>query len=119
MADQQKQLEIVIRGINLTIRFKEFLLTKDVHSRSIILNKCIEWFSYELSHSPNESSANCYAWFQNARNVNDEFSNEMRKETFKSHNIWGELHYNLSGNLLLQKLISFFLVDIAPSEDLR
>ena len=119
MTEQQTQLEHTIRGINLTIRFKEFLLTKDVHSRGIILSKCSEWFGYELSHSSTESNSKCYAWFQNARNINDEFSNEMRKEAFKSHNIWGDLHYNLSGNLSLQKLISFFLVDIAPSEDLR
>jgi hypothetical protein len=117
--EQQIDLENTLRGIQLSIQFKEFLLSRDVNSRGIILSKCSDWFQLENSHSPSETNNRCYVWFQNMSNINQEFSNETRKEVLKSHITWGDLHYNLSKNLAFQKLVGVFLNGILPSDDLR
>ena len=116
---QQEELEIALRGIKLSIEFKEFLLSKDIHSRRVVLDKCKEWFQLEYSHTPDDLINKCFLWFQHAQTINQNNDDESRKEHVKSHYIWEDLHTNLSKCLSFQKLVNFFLHGILPSSDLR
>jgi hypothetical protein len=105
---KQEELEIALRGIKLSIEFKEFLLSKDIHSRRVILSKCIEWFQLEYSHTPDERVNNCYLWFQEVYAINQNSQDEKRKDLIKSPELWDNLHLNLSKCLSFQKLVRFF-----------
>ena len=116
---QQAELESELRGIKLSIEFKEFLLNKDIHSRYIILDKCTEWFRLEYISSQNQSVQACYIWFQNAKLFHQNADSETRKEVLKSSILWDELHHTHSKCLAFQKLINFILHGVSPSDDLR
>ena len=119
VSKQQEELEITLRGIKLSIEFKEFLLSKDIHSRRIIIHKCKEWFQLEYSHTLDDNVNKCFLWFQEVDAINQYSQDETRKDLIKAPELWDRLHLDLAKCLSFQKLINLFLYGILPSNDLR
>jgi len=88
------------RAIAHAIKFKEYLLLRDVSSRRIIIDHCIE----KLQDSPH-----AVLWFQNLRNINDQLDAKDRKEQIKADACWDELILTLTYNEYLNTLIGAFL----------
>ena len=106
---QQEELESTLKGIKLSIEFKEFLLSKDINSRRIILNKCKEWFQLEYSRTLDESVIKCFLWFQEIEAINQICTGEMRKDLIVASELWDRLHLELPKCSAFQKIINMFL----------
>ncbi len=70
------------QSIARAIKFKEYLLNRDVSSRRIIIDQCIRG----LDQSPK-----IVMWFDNLRIINDQLDNKDRKEQIKADACWDDL----------------------------
>ena len=70
-SEQQKGLELNLRGIRLAIQFKGFLLGLDLQSRRHILDYCKRWFDLEMNRPTEDTERNnrLFIWFQSAHNI--------------------------------------------------
>lgn len=68
-----------IRRIATAIKFKEYLLNRDVQSRRIVIDYCIEKLGLT---TPIRN------WFQNLRMINDQIDAKDRKEQIKADAFW-------------------------------
>lgn len=116
---EQLKIENALIGIRLSIQFKEFLLSKDVNSRAIILEHCYNWFLLEEQRMPYDSQVHeCAVWFQNSLSINFLHNSFDRKKQITDIDLWNNLHYELSKCPSFLKLMKFILGGIAPSQDL-
>ncbi len=66
------------------IRFKRMLLALDLHSRRVLLDKCIEYVG--------ETSPPLRTWFEKCRMLSDyDTQNDLRKNELRSSEFWEEL----------------------------
>jgi hypothetical protein len=93
-----------IEAVALTIRFKEYLLNRDVASRRVILNTCI----MTVEGWENEKRAQILVWLQNLLAINDIMSSKERKEQVRYDACWDELHYDLVKSDGFMTLIGMF-----------
>ena len=85
--------------IALAIRFKEYLLLRDISSRRIILDHCIQ----ALSQYPI-----IVAWVQNLRAINDQFDAKDRKDQLKADAFWNDLILTHASNSVLRDIMRAF-----------
>lgn len=71
-----------IRRIAVAIKFKEYLLNRDVSSRRIVIDYCIEKLGL-LNGIRN--------WFLNLRAINDQIDAKDRKEQIRMDAFWDDL----------------------------
>jgi hypothetical protein len=119
-SEQQKELERNLRGIRLAIQFKGFLLSLDLQSRCHILDYCRRWFDLE-KNKPTEGveiNNRLFQWFQNAHNIYMNDDDQSKKQQITSSYIWDDLYINLSTSFSFQKLVSFFMNDSLPQDNL-
>jgi len=119
-SEQQKALELNLRGIRLAIQFKGFLLGLDLQSRRHILDYCRRWFDLEKNRSTEDTERNIrlFIWFQNAHNIYMNDDEHSKKEQITSSHIWDDLYINLSGSFSFQKLVGFFMNGSLPQDNL-
>jgi hypothetical protein len=120
-SDQQKVLELNLRGIRLAIQFKNFLLGLDLQSRRHILDYCKRWFDLEKNKPTEGSEKNnrLFLWFQHANSIYMNDDEQSKKDQITASDIWDDLYINLSNSLSFQKLVGFFMNGPLPQEDLR
>jgi len=120
-SEQQKLLELKLRGIRLAIQFKTFLLGLDLQSRRHILDHCKQWFDLERNKPTEDIELNSrlFLWFQHAYSIYMNDDEQSKKAQITSSDIWDDLYINLSGSLSFQKLVAFFMNGTLPLEDLR
>lgn len=119
-SEQQKGLELNLRGIRLAIQFKGFLLGLDLQSRRHILDYCKRWFDLEKNKPTEDTERNIrlFTWFQNAHNIYMNDDEHSKKEQIKSLHMWDDLYINLSGSFSFQKLVGFFMNGSLPQDNL-
>lgn len=71
--------------IAIAIRFKEYLLTRDVRSRAVVIDFFIAW-ALQQGGMPG-----ILAWFRNLKEINDRPDAKERKEQIKEDAYWDEL----------------------------
>lgn len=71
--------------IATAIRFKEYLLTRDVASRRVVLGVLRQWL-LERGGMPG-----IVAWVENLRTINDQIDDKARKDQIKADAFWDEL----------------------------
>jgi hypothetical protein len=121
ISEQQKGLELNLRGIRLAIQFKSFLLGLDLQSRRHILDYCKRWFDLEKNKPTEGSEKNnrLFLWFQHANSIYMNDDEQSKKDQITASDIWDDLYINLSNSLSFQKLVGFFMNGPLPQEDLR
>lgn len=119
-SDQQKTLELNLRGIRLAIQFKDFLLNLDLQSRRHVLDYCKQWFDLEKNRPTEDTERNnrLFIWFQNAHNIYMHEDEQYKKEQITSSHIWDDLYINLSASFSFQKLVGFFMNGSLPQDNL-
>ena len=119
-SEEQKTLELNLRGIRLAIQFKGFLLGLDLQSRRHILDYCRRWFDLEKNKPTEGSEKNnrLFRWFQDAHNIYMNDDDHSKKQQITSSYIWDDLYINLSTSFSFQKLVSFFMNGSLPQENL-
>lgn len=85
-----------IQTIAVAIKFKEYLLLRDVSSRRIIIDKCIEM----LPQSPK-----VVLWLKNLRAIND----QLDREQIKSEAYWDDLILEHSKDPRLCMIMRWFM----------
>ncbi len=86
----------------MTIRFKEYLLTRDRSSRRVILTTCIEFMT---AATEDTRRAQALAWLHNLASIDD---TPERKERVRLDACWDELHYELvTSPAFIQMIASF------------
>ena len=120
-SEQQKELELNLRGIRLAIQFKSFLLGLDLQSRRHILDYCKRWFDLEKNKPTEgpEKNNRLFRWFQDAHNIYMNDDEQSKKQQITSSYIWDDLYINLSSSLSFQKLVEFFMNGSLPQENMR
>ena len=120
-SEQQKELELNLRGIRLAIQFKNFLLGLDLQSRRHILDYCKRWFDLEKNKETEgpEKNNRLFRWFQDAHNIYMNDDEQSKKQQITSSYIWDDLYINLSNSLSFQKLVEFFMNGSLPQENMR
>ncbi len=91
-----------IGKLALTIRFKEYLLNRDVASRRVILAACIEF----MQNTSDEKKPQVLAWLQNLVAIMSATDTEERKQRIRFDACWDELHYELLNSSMFMYLIS-------------
>lgn len=71
-----------IRRIATAIKFKEYVLSRDVSSRRIVIDFCIEKLGL---------STPIRNWFMNLRGINDQIDAKDRKEQIRTDAFWDSL----------------------------
>ena len=89
-----------IKRIALSIRFKEYLLGRDVQSRRVILETCISY----LEKYPDETVA--ISWFNNLVAINNEID---RKKRIRHDACWEELHLVISKSQEVRFVMSLWV----------
>ena len=90
-----------IKSVGRAIKFKEYLLNRDVSSRRIIIEECIR----NLEQSPK-----IVAWLNNLRNINDELDPKDRKEQIKVDAYWEEMILEHSKDPRFNTIMELFMV---------
>ena len=120
-SEQQKTLELNLRGIRLAIQFKTFLLGLDIQSRRHVIDYCKRWFELE-KNKPTEGveiNNRLFQWFQNAHSIYINDDEHSKKQQITSSYIWDDLYINLSKSLSFQKLVELFMNGSLPQENMR
>ena len=90
-----------IRAIAQAIKFKEYLLNRDVSSRRIIIEECIR----NLDQSPK-----IVAWLNNLRSINDQLEPKDRKEQIKVDAYWEEMILEHSKDPRFNTIMELFFI---------
>ncbi len=86
------------------IRFKRVLLALDLHSRRVLLTKCIEFIG--------ETSAPLRAWFEKCRMLSEyDAQNDLRKNELRSSEFWEELFAMNTEDVLFRILTEVVRLD--------
>jgi hypothetical protein len=86
-------MNVELQTLALTIRFKEYLLGRDVSSRRVILDGCIQFMDRTTIADENRGQA--VAWLRNLAAINDTLDSKERKEQIRNDACWDELHRDL------------------------
>jgi hypothetical protein len=92
-----------IKSVGRAIKFKEYILNRDVSSRRIIIEECIR--NLEQSHSPK-----VVAWLINLRSINDQLEPKDRKEQIKVDAYWEEMILEHSKDPRFNTIMELFMV---------
>lgn len=79
-------------ALKTSVEFKKYLLSVDVPSRKVIIEKLIEHMS---GHPDDVMKKPCMNWLENIRNINDTIDSVERREQMRYDACWAELHSNL------------------------
>ena len=89
-----------IQNITLAIKFKEYLLNRDVSSRRIVIEECIR----QLDQSPK-----VVLWLKNLRAINDQLDSKERREQIKTDAFWDDLILVHSKDPRFNSVMGWFL----------
>jgi len=90
-----------IQTVGRAIKFKEYLLSRDVSSRRIIIEECIR----NLDQSPK-----IVAWLNNLRSINDQLEPKDRKEQIKVDAYWEEMILEHSKDPRFNTIMELFFI---------
>jgi hypothetical protein len=107
--EQQLAIEQHLRGVRLGITFKEYLLQRDVSSRNLLMDLCIQWLQCEVHLTQSTQVNQVLEWFQNFQNLQHQFHGEERKEQITNPELWNELMLHHAQCYSFQKLIEYLL----------
>jgi hypothetical protein len=79
-----------IHCVAKSIKFKEYLLNRDVQSRRVVLNTAIRF----MEETNDEKKVQVIAWLRNILSLN-EMPGQERKESMRFDVFWDELHSEL------------------------
>jgi hypothetical protein len=99
-------MDNVLRRTAQSIRFKEYLLGRDLSSRRVILQAAIAY----AEKSPNEMKPQIIGWLNNVLNINNIIDDRERKEQIRFDVFWDELHTELIKSTLMHEIMHWFLV---------
>jgi len=95
-----------IQRVALSIRFKEYLLSRDLESRRVILNTLIA-----LTETSGDTMKHqILMWLQNIASINNNIDNKERREQIRMDAFWGELHYELSKSVFMHSAMQWFVL---------
>lgn len=89
--------------IATAIRFKEYLLTRDVGSRRVVLSALREWL-LQRGGMPG-----IVLWVQNLQTINDQVGSADRKEQMKADGCWDDLLLEHSRDMDFLHMMRSFL----------
>ena len=89
--------------IATAIRFKEYLLTRDVSSRRVVLSSLREWL-LQRGGMPG-----IVMWVQNLQAINDHVGSADRKEQMKADACWDDLLLEHSKDADFLSMMTYFL----------
>lgn len=89
-----------IREIASGIKFKEYLLNRDVPSRLIIIDHCIGLI---------DPSSPIATWFQNFRAINLQPDAKDRKEQIKADAYWNDLILEYTKDRMFGTIMGWFM----------
>jgi hypothetical protein len=95
-----------IRRVAKSIRFKEYLLSRDVSSRRVILNTAIRY----MEKSDDAKKVQAIAWLNNVLLINDLIDSNERRTQIRYDVFWDELHYELSASRSFDDIMSWFAI---------
>jgi len=117
--EHQLAVEQHLRGVRLGITFKEYILQRDVVSRNLLLDLCIQWLQCEGHITQSAEVNGVLEWFQDFHTLHYTFSGEERKEQITKPEIWNEFMTQHTKCFSFQKLAEFLLHGkVLPSENL-
>lgn len=90
-----------IREIATGIKFKEYLLNRDVPSRLIIIDQCIDLI---------DPMSPIAAWFHNFRAINLQPDAKDRKEQIKADAYWNDLILEYTKDRTMETIMGWFMV---------
>lgn len=93
-----------LQTLKLTIAFKNYILSLDVHSRRHVIETCISYMESSEDNLKNK----CITWLQNIKNINDNFDSKERKEQIRFDACWDELHLELIKSTIFHHIITIF-----------
>lgn len=94
-----------LRRVALSIRFKEYLLGRDLSSRRIILQTAISY----AEKSNNEKKEQVLGWLNNVLHINSLIEEKERKEAIRYDAFWDELHTDLVKSTLMYEIMYWFV----------
>jgi hypothetical protein len=94
-----------LRRVALSIRFKEYLLGRDLSSRRIILQTAISY----AEKSNNEKKEQVLGWLNNVLHINSFIEEKERKEAIRYDAFWDELHLDLVKSTLMYEIMYWFV----------
>jgi hypothetical protein len=89
-----------IQCVARAIKFKEYLLNRDVSSRRIVIEHCIIAF---------DESSKIVAWLKNLRSINDQLDSKDRKEQIKVDAYWDDLILEHSKDRVFNTVMALFI----------
>lgn len=81
-----------LRRTKASVGFKKYILSLDVHSRAIVIERCIA----EMQKSNHSMKTQCLGWLENLRNINELLDSKERREQIRFDAYWAELHNQLT-----------------------
>ena len=97
-----------LRRLALSIRFKEYLLARDLPSRRIILEAAIAY----AEKSSNDKKPQILSWLHNFLAINNIVDDRERREQVRYDAFWDELHTDLSKSTLMYEIMYWFVGQI-------
>jgi hypothetical protein len=96
-------MDNVLRRTAQSIRFKEYLLGRDLSSRRVILETAIAY----AEKSPNDMKPQVIGWLNDVLSINNiiDSNQQIRFDVF-----WDELHTELIKSTLMHEIMHWFLV---------
>ena len=94
-----------LRRVALSIRFKEYLLGRDLSSRRIILQTAISY----AEKSNNEKKEQVLGWLNNVLHISSFAEEKERKEAIRYDAFWDELHLDLVKSTLMYEIMYWFV----------
>lgn len=89
------------------IRFKEYLLRRDVESRRAVLTICIEWITRWMNDD--EGRSICLQWLRAVNDINATLDPDERKQLIRFDACWDELFHSLSKKSKFQLMMGPFV----------
>ena len=100
-----QMIDAAIYRVNLSIRFKEYLLSRDISSRRVILETAIGY----MEKSGDARKQPVLAWLRNLLNINGLPDSAERKEQIRFDACWDELHLELNKSAALYTVMYSFV----------
>jgi hypothetical protein len=93
-----------LEKLKKSIGFKKYILSLDVPSRAIVLDRCIEIMMKSSDPMKNQ----CITWLQNIKTINENNDVQNRKKQIRLDGCWEELHTEL----IKSGVFSFFIIQV-------
>jgi len=91
-----------LANVAMTVRFKEYLLNRDIASRNTILLACIDYMETALD---NNIKTQGIEWLRNLALITATVDTDERKQRIRFDACWDELHHGLSKSTSFMRMV--------------